>query len=120
MVPHSLREGSLALGAAHWQAILKVVLPATHGGVITGLLLAIAAAWARRPPYIHRGTDPMVERQRLSRQHYSLPVQIYVYTISPDDNWHKLAWASGPSCWSPWSSCSVFRPAPVLLLPAAA
>jgi phosphate transport system permease protein len=40
-VPRSYRQGSLALGATHWQTIWKVVLPAAMPGIITGIVLSV-------------------------------------------------------------------------------
>jgi phosphate transport system permease protein len=43
-VPQSFREGSLALGATKWQTIIKVVLPSSVSGILTGLILGIGRA----------------------------------------------------------------------------
>jgi phosphate transport system permease protein len=52
LVPHTLREGSLALGAAEWRTTLSVVLPAAANGVITGLLLGLARASGETAPLL--------------------------------------------------------------------
>jgi phosphate ABC transporter permease protein PstC/phosphate ABC transporter permease subunit PstA len=51
-VPHSLREGSLALGATRWQTIRQVVLPAAMGGVITGTILSLGRAAGETAPIL--------------------------------------------------------------------
>ena len=52
LVPHTLREGSLALGAPEWKTSLSVVLPAAANGVITGFLLALARAAGETAPLL--------------------------------------------------------------------
>jgi phosphate transport system permease protein len=52
LVPHTLREGSLALGAAEWKTTLSVVLPAAANGVVTGLLLGLARASGETAPLL--------------------------------------------------------------------
>jgi phosphate ABC transporter, permease protein PstA len=52
LVPHSLREASLALGAPEWKTSLNVVLPAAMSGIVTGFLLAIARAAGETAPLL--------------------------------------------------------------------
>ncbi|GAB4402976.1 MAG: phosphate ABC transporter permease PstA [Anaerolineales bacterium] len=52
MVPHSLREASLALGAPEWKTALSVVFPAALNGIITGFLLAVARAAGETAPLL--------------------------------------------------------------------
>ena len=52
LVPHSLREGSLALGAPEWKTSLNVLFPAALNGIITGFLLAIARAAGETAPLL--------------------------------------------------------------------
>jgi phosphate transport system permease protein len=52
LVPHNLREGSLALGAPEWRTALKVTLPAASNGIITGIMLGIARATGETAPLL--------------------------------------------------------------------
>ena len=52
LVPHTLREASLGLGAPEWTTSLSVVLPAALNGVITGFLLAISRAAGETAPLL--------------------------------------------------------------------
>jgi phosphate transport system permease protein len=52
LVPHTLREGSLALGAPEWKTSISVVFPAALNGIITGFLLAIARAAGETAPLL--------------------------------------------------------------------
>ncbi|HEY9075585.1 MAG TPA: phosphate ABC transporter permease PstA [Anaerolineaceae bacterium] len=52
LVPGSLREASLALGAAEWKTSLAVILPAAANGIFTGFLLALARASGETAPLL--------------------------------------------------------------------
>ena len=52
LVPHSLREGSLALGSPEWKTAISVTLPAASQGIITGILLGIARASGETAPLL--------------------------------------------------------------------
>lgn len=52
LVPHTLREGALALGAAEWRTSLSIVLPAALDGVVTGILLGLARASGETAPLL--------------------------------------------------------------------
>jgi phosphate transport system permease protein len=52
LVPHSLREGALALGSPEWKTSMSVVLPAASNGVVTGILLGIARASGETAPLL--------------------------------------------------------------------
>lgn len=93
MVPVSLREASLALGAARWQTIVKVVLTAGRAGVITGSLLALARVAGETAPLLFTALNNRFWSASPGEPIASLPVQIYTYAISPYDDWHRQAWA---------------------------
>lgn len=92
MVPMSQREGSLALGAPYWRTVFRVVLPAARGGVITGLLLAVARVAGETAPLLFTAFGNQFWSVRLDQPIASMPVQIYTYAISPYDDWHAKAW----------------------------
>ncbi len=52
LVPQSLREGSLALGAPEWKTTLSVIIPAASNGIITGILLGVARASGETAPLL--------------------------------------------------------------------
>ncbi len=93
LVPETLREGALALGATRARATFSVVVPAALPGIITGVLVAIARIAGETAPLLFTAfnnrfftADP---RQPIS----TLTVQIFTYAISPYDEWHRQAWA---------------------------
>ena len=93
LVPLSLREASLALGISRWKTTLKIVLRTASGGIITGVLLAIARAAGETAPLLFTSFGNSFWAESLNSPTASLPVQIFNYAISPYEEWHKKAWA---------------------------
>ena len=94
LVPVSQREAALALGATQWRAVFKVVLVAAKGGVITGVLLAIARIAGETAPLLMTAFGNRFWATGVTEPVASLPVQIYSYAIAPYDDWHAQAWAA--------------------------
>lgn len=94
LVPHSLREGALALGAPQWRVTLGVVLPAAASGIATGAMLAIARVSGETAPLLFTAFGSRFYPRNLNEPIASLTVQIYNYAISPYDEWHAQAWAA--------------------------
>ena len=94
LVPHSLREGALALGAPQWRVILGVVIPAAASGIATGAMLAIARVSGETAPLLFTAFGSRFFPRGLDEPIASLTVQIYNYAISPYDEWHAQAWAA--------------------------
>jgi|WetSurMetagenome_2_1015567.scaffolds.fasta_scaffold211108_1 phosphate transport system permease protein len=93
LIPLSLREASLALGISRWKTTLKIVLRTASGGIITGILLAIARAAGETAPLLFTSFGNSFWSESVSSPTASLPVQIFNYAISPYEEWHKKAWA---------------------------
>jgi phosphate transport system permease protein len=92
LVPASLREAALALGAPRWRVVLGVVLPTARAGIATGIVLALARAAGETAPLmltalgnVYFSVDPL-------RPIAALPLQIYQYAVAPYDDWHTKAW----------------------------
>ena len=94
LVPHSLREGALALGAPQWRVTLGVVIPAASSGIATGVMLAIARVSGETAPLLFTAFGSRFFPRNLNEPIASLTVQIYNYAISPYDEWHAQAWAA--------------------------
>lgn len=94
LVPQSLRDAGLALGAPRWRVTLDVVLSSSIGGIATGALLAVARAAGETAPLLFTALGSSLWSTSLNRPMASLPVQIYTYAISPYDDWHAKAWAA--------------------------
>jgi phosphate transport system permease protein len=94
LVPHSLREGALALGAPQWRVTLGVVIPAAASGIATGAMLAVARVSGETAPLLFTAFGSRFFPRNLNEPIASLTVQIYNYAISPYDEWHAQAWAA--------------------------
>jgi phosphate transport system permease protein len=93
LVPKSYREGSLALGATKSQTILRVVLPAATGSIVTGIMLALARVAGETAPLLFTALGSRFLTLDPSRPFPSLTVQIYTYATGPYQQQKNLAWA---------------------------
>jgi len=93
LVPTSLREGALALGATRGRAVFSVVLPAALPGIITGVVLALARIAGETAPLLFTAFNNRFWSTSLGEPISSLTVQVYTYAKSPHDDWHRQAWA---------------------------
>jgi phosphate transport system permease protein len=93
LVPVSLREGALALGATRGRATISVVLPAAAPGIITGIVLALARISGETAPLLFTALNNRFLSTRLDQPISSLTVQVYTYATSPSQDWHRQAWA---------------------------
>jgi phosphate transport system permease protein len=94
LVPNSMREGALALGAPVWRMSLGVVLRAAAGGVATGAMLAIARIAGETAPLLFTALSRNYRSTNISEPIASLTYQIYYYAGSPYEEWHSMAWAA--------------------------
>jgi phosphate transport system permease protein len=94
-VPHSLREGALALGATKWWTVATVVIPASMRGVMTGTLLGVARVAGETAPLLFTSFGNRFWAHGWDQPTSSLPVMIFTYAISPYEDWHRQAWAAG-------------------------
>jgi len=94
-VPHSLREGALALGASKWWTITTVVIPAGIRGVLTGTILGVARIAGETAPLLFTSFNNRYWSTSWDQPAASLPVMIFTYAISPYEDWHRQAWAAG-------------------------
>jgi phosphate transport system permease protein len=93
LVPNSLREASLALGAPRWRTVVSAVIPTARAGILTGILLAAARISGETAPLLFTALNNPYLNLRLDQPTASLPVQIFSYTIAPYEEWHRMAWA---------------------------
>jgi phosphate transport system permease protein len=93
LIPGSLREAGLALGATRAKVTFTVILPAALPGIVTGILLAIARIAGETAPLLFTAFNNAFWTNRLDQPIASLTVQIYAYAISPYEDWHRQAWA---------------------------
>ena len=95
LVPVPLRDASAALGARKWKTVVRVVIPSSLGGIVTGTLLAIARVAGETAPIIFASSlAANVVSWDPSQALFTLPFSIFIYSESPDPNDHELAWAA--------------------------
>ena len=93
MVPNSLREAALGLGIPKWRTTLSISLRTASAGVITGCMLAFARVAGETAPLLFTAFGNQYWNLDPNQPTAALPLQIFVYAISPFDEWHKQAWA---------------------------
>jgi phosphate transport system permease protein len=93
LVPGSVREAGLALGIPRWKTITWIVLPAARDGILTGVMLALARAAGETAPLLFTAFGNRFWSFDPLQPIAALPLQIFVYAVSPYDDWHRQAWA---------------------------
>ncbi|MDE3200469.1 MAG: phosphate ABC transporter permease PstA [Acidobacteriota bacterium] len=93
MVPHAVREAALGLGLPNWRSVLSITLKTASPGVITGCMLAFARVAGETAPLIFTALGNQFWSTNINQPIAALPLQIYIYALSPYDEWHRLAWA---------------------------
>jgi phosphate transport system permease protein len=94
LVPDSLREAALALGAPRWRVVARVVLPTALPGLVTGSLLAIARAAGETAPLLFTSAVALATTANLGTQMNSLPVQIFSDVGQAQDRLVQRAWGA--------------------------
>jgi phosphate transport system permease protein len=92
-VPHAIREAALGLGVPKWRTVISISLRTASPGIITGCMLAFARVAGETAPLLFTAFGNQFWSLKLNEPIAALPLQIYVYAISPYDEWHRLAWA---------------------------
>lgn len=92
-VPQSVRDGSLALGASHWQTVRHHVLPAATPGIMTGVILAVSRAAGETAALIMIGAFTFIafDNTSLFDDFTTLPIQVYNWTIRPQQEFRQNA-----------------------------
>ena len=95
LVPRALREGSLALGVPRWRTVVSIVLPTAIGGILTGVVLAVARVAGETAPLLFTSS---VTANRISTDATqalaSLPVSIFEFSESPSPDDQAAGWAA--------------------------
>jgi phosphate transport system permease protein len=94
LVPTALRHASYALGADHWQTVVRVTVPAALPAILTAVLLAIARVAGETAPLLLTAFSNAYWPRSPNDPTPSLPYYIFNYAISPYDDWHRQAWAA--------------------------
>ena len=93
LVPTTLREGALALGATRARAVFTVVVPAALPGIMTGILLALARIAGETAPLLFTALNNGYWSTDVTQPISTLTVQVFTFAIAPYEDWHRQAWA---------------------------
>lgn len=94
LIPGTLKEASLALGAPYWVTMVKVILPAGLNGILTGVLVSVARIAGETAPLLFTAFGNPFVNFNIMKPVSSLPQIIFNYAISPYEDWHRLAWGA--------------------------
>ena len=95
LVPNHLREASLGLGVSKWQTVLRVVLPTSFGGILTGTTLAVARAAGETAPLLFTcAIAGQLVDWNPTHSVQSIPLTIFEYSESANPAQHQQAWAA--------------------------
>jgi phosphate transport system permease protein len=95
LVPGHLREASYALGVSKWQTVIRVVLPTSFGGILTGTTLAVARAAGETAPLLFTcALAGQLVDWNPTHSMLSIPLTIFEYSESADPVQHQQAWAA--------------------------
>ena len=93
LIPNTLREAAVALGAPRSHVIQQVTWRAARAGIVTGVLLAIARISGETAPLLFTALNNQFWSLDPNAPMASLPVVIFQFAISPYSDWQSLAWS---------------------------
>jgi len=94
LVPNSLRESALALGAPEYKMIFQIVIRAAKGGLLTGVMLSVARVSGETAPLLFTTLNSPYWSTALNKPMGNLTVTIFNYAMSPYADWQAKAWGA--------------------------
>jgi phosphate transport system permease protein len=94
LVPPSLREAGLALGAPRWRVTLEIVVPAALGGIVTGALLAMARAAGETAPLLFTALGNEFTQVNPLQPMGALSLTVFKNALVPYRELQDQAWAA--------------------------
>ena len=92
LVPNTLREAAASIGLPRSLMIRHIAYRAARSGIITGILLAVARISGETAPLLFTALNNQFYSHNLNAPMSSLPVVIFLFALSPYEDWQKLAW----------------------------
>jgi phosphate transport system permease protein len=92
MLPASLMEAALALGAPYWSVMLRVMLPAAFGGLFTGILLAVSRVMGETAPLMLTALGSTAVNWDVLKPTSAVPLLIWEFYNDP--NLVDMIWSS--------------------------
>jgi phosphate transport system permease protein len=94
LIPNSLREAGLALGAPRWRVTLEIVVPAALGGIVTGALLAVARAAGETAPLLFTAFGNDIVHTNPLQPIGALALTVFRNALVPYPNLQDQAWGA--------------------------
>lgn len=94
LIPEYIREASFALGTSYYRMILKVILPISISGILTGILISIARVAGETAPLLFTAFGNPFFNVNPLKPVDALPLIIFNYAKSPFMEWYRLAWGA--------------------------
>jgi phosphate transport system permease protein len=94
LIPVPMKEASLALGTSYSKTILRVIIPNSLSGIITGITLAVARIAGETAPLLFTAFGNPFLNFNIMQPVHSLPLLIFNYATSPYDDWHRQGWGA--------------------------
>jgi phosphate transport system permease protein len=94
LVPNTLREAALGLGAPRWRMIVGVLFPSAKAGLITGVMLALARVSGETAPLLFTALNSPYWAESLSKPTANLTTTIFAFAMSPYPRWQAMAWGA--------------------------
>jgi phosphate transport system permease protein len=92
LVPGSLREAAIALGAPQWKVTVSVIYRAALQGMLTGVMLAVARIAGETAPLLFTALNNQFWSTNMNGPMANLPYVIFQFALSPYADWQQLAW----------------------------
>lgn len=93
LVPSTMREAAMALGAPYWRVVVQISYRAARSGILTGVLLGIARISGETAPLLFTALNDQFWSVDLAKPMANVPVTIFQFAMSPYEEWKRLAWA---------------------------
>jgi len=94
LLPNTLREAGLALGAPTWKVTLAILFRAAKPGLLTGILLAVARVSGETAPLLFTALNSPYWVSSLAGPTPNLTVTIFNFAMSPYPDWQQMAWGA--------------------------
>ncbi len=94
LVPEGIKEGSLALGVPYHLTMLRMIVPSSFGGIMSGVLLAVARVAGETAPLLFTAFGNPFFNVNIFKPMDAIPLIIYNYAKSPYQEWIRMAWGA--------------------------
>ena len=92
LIPNSLREAAIALGASYWKVVAKITWRAASTGILTGVILGTARISGETAPLLFTALNNQYYSSNIWHPIANLPIVIFQFAMSPYSNWQQMAW----------------------------